>query len=243
MVATDRIALQAATRQYERAEEAIENLAIERRRRALQMARFHAATSRPPRSSSNAERASEAVNVFHRKSRLSKAERLKREAQEEHERARRRNELKAERRERRGLGPVRKCVECQTIYRGDADTCGCKPCVHCTQRFRGDGRKCESCKADPELITARGRQTDGAKVLEPQPSMSPLSPESKRVQAVIDGLQRWMQEAIELKYTHRLNDHKAADELMIPVPVFNGRVRAAVARVAELLAIEENSRV
>lgn len=245
MVATDREALRADTALYEHAERCIQHWGFEKRRRRTQLRALSAASYRP-RSTGNTERAAEVVDVFMRKQRLTRKQQLKQFKIQEHERARRRNERLAELRARRGSGPVRVCPECQrTIYRGDGDTCGCKPCVHCGGRFRGDGRKCQPCKNNPELITARGRQTrssvgarDGQGV-----GISPMSPESMRVDGIIGALEPWMRDPLELRYFDELTDHKAAAALMIPVPVFAGRARAAVARVAEALANVESLRI
>jgi hypothetical protein len=143
---------------------------------------------------------------------------------------------------RRGEGPVRKCSACQvTIYRGDAETCGCKPCAHCGKRFRGESFKCSSCKSDPLLITARGTETRSfVPYREAQPTISPLSAGVKRIEALLEQLPPWMASALEQRYLLKQTDHKAAEELMISPSVFNGRARAAVVRMAELLANDKH---
>jgi len=242
LIATDREALHADTLLYEAAERSIENWARERRRQAEQRRQFFTDLQRI-RSSSKSSTASAAV--FHGKLVLTRRQRdaLRQRQQQEFEQ--RKKERDAERRARRGTGPVRKCQACQTtIYRGYADTCGCRPCAHCGHRFRGAGFKCESCHSDPALITARGTETRSfVPHREAQAKISALSVNAQLMEVLLEDMPRWMVSAIERRYVLKQSDRNAAEESMIPVSVFCGRVRAAVARVAELLANCERSAV
>lgn len=239
--ATDRDALHAQTKLFERAERCIETWAFERRRQQQQTRQFFSEVRRI-RSASKVETPSAAV--FHGKPKLTKRERIEewnRKTAELEQQQQARAEIE---RARRGAGPVHKCKECQRIYRGDADTCGCRPCAHCGARFRGNGFKCESCKTDPDLITARGSETRSfVPRLEAQPGITPLSADATRIESLLNELPPWMAYAIEQRYLLKESDHKAAENLMIPVPTFAGRARAAVARVAELLANNKNAHV
>lgn len=241
MITPDRETLRAETHAYEYAERRIKLYAFEKRRQQQQRRDFFAQL-RTIRSSSTADNASTAV--FHGTKQLTTKQRLKMEREkrerEQAEREERERERKEELARRRGMGPIRKCAECRTIYRGNTDTCGCRPCAHCGKRFRGDGFKCEPCKNDPNLVTAHGTETRSfVPHREAQLKIDPLSAESNRIAALLDEVPEWMRQAIELRYLFKLTDHAAAETLMIPVPVFTGRARAAVARVAELLANDE----
>jgi hypothetical protein len=234
VIATDREALRSETLAYERAERLIETWAFERRRQQQQRREFMALTQRI-RLSNKPDTASTAV--FHGQKQLTKKQRLEAEHRERVERERREAARKAALRARRGRGPVRKCSACWRIYRGDDDTCGCRPCAHCGTRFKGEGFKCEPCRHDPALATARGSQTRSfVPRLEAQPTITPLSNDALRIEALLDEIPQWMADAIKERYLAKQTDHKAAENLMIPVPTFSGRARAAVARVAELLA-------
>jgi hypothetical protein len=241
----EREALQAETRLYEAAERRIEHWAFERRRQEEQRERFFAERRRI-RSTNKPDNVNTAA--FHGTKQETRKQRIERERREELERELDRKQRKqardADLRARRGRGPVRRCTACQTIYRGVADTCGCKPCAHCGKSFRGDSFKCESCKSNPDLITARGTETrSNVPRREAQPSMTPLSHEALRIEGLLDELPQWMAEAIDRRYRLKETDHTAAENLMIPVPMFAARCRAAVARVAELLANRETARV
>ena len=245
MVATDRETLRSETEAYEYAERRIKLWAFERNRQDEQerAARELYLSIRAARMSDTASTA-----VFHGKKQETTKQRIKREHQERQERDRERAEReqarKAELAARCGSGPVRRCTLCRTIYRGDAETCGCKLCPHCGQRFRGKSFKCDPCKHDPELVTARGSETQSfVPRREAQPTIMSLSRESKRIEALLEELPIWMMVAIHERYRLKRTDEEAAEALRVSVSWHAGRVRAAVARMAQLLANDEHAPV
>jgi hypothetical protein len=209
---------------YERVERRIRNWAAESRRieagkRAfLEQIRW-ANRRRQDDSGSQTSKAAELVRVFQQKPRkkpLSRKEREALERQRETEREARRQARLAELRMRRGMGQVGKCRHCTRICRGG---------------------KCKKCKGNPELITARGKQTRAGPIPEPQPPVTRFSDDAAEIDTIVcNVIPEWAGNALKRSFLWGESTQNAADDLMIPPSQFASRVKAAVLHVLMALA-------
>lgn len=210
---------------YQQAERRIELCAFEVRRQDRQWAAFREEQHRVYVVNTSGNDSAASV-VFHGGKVETVRERMLREAREEAEEEQRKRNDK----ERRAALAVRRRAGLLHF------------CRHCNaMMFRGlPGDKCQRCKNDPALLTARGTETRSfVPRREAQPEITPLSPGAERMLALIATLEQWMREArdaIELRYFERLSDTRAAETMRVPVPNFIGYARAGVTRVAYLLA-------
>lgn len=217
MVTTDREASQSDQAAYERAERRIELCAFEVRRQDRQWAAFYEEQHRV-RVLSKTDGA--AAAVFHGTKQTSRRERLLAEWRAEQERELNRKAPRQPFAVRRVQGVLHFCRHCNR------------------EMFRGEpGDKCQRCKNNPDLITARGTEKRSFHPRrEAQPAITPLSPQAELVLEVIRLVESRMREAIELRYFEKLADVEAAKKMRVMPPVFGGYARAGVTRVAQLLA-------
>jgi hypothetical protein len=210
---------------YDRAERRIELCAFEVRRQDRQWSAFREEQHRVFVVNTSGNDSSSTA-VFHGAKVETVRERMMREHREqelEEQRDRERKERRATLAVRRRAGLLHFCRHCNV------------------EMFRGlPGDKCQRCKDDPALVTARGKETrSSVPRREAQPDVTPLSPGAERMLALIASLEHWMwmaKDAIELRYFERLSDHSAAEKMRVPTRVFIGYARAGVTRVAYLLA-------
>jgi phage FluMu protein Com len=222
LVATERDAPRAET--FERTERRIERWAIQCRTQERQLQAFNEA-SFVLRSANRDDGATAAV--FHGERHESRRERMMREHREQREAEVRKQARRHALEVRRGTG--------EQVY-----------CRHCNRLVRtfGIAAKCERCKKDPNLVTARGTEKRSfVDRREPQPDLTPLSADAQRIQAIVDGLPVRLFDVLERRYLHRQSDHEAAAAMRITTAHFSGLARAAVDAVALALANGENSRV
>lgn len=220
MVETDRD-LKAAARAYELAERRIETLAIERRRQDRQFDDFRADLFRI-RVTSRDDGLT--ATVFHGEKQESRRERMLREHREQ-------EEAELRRKERSRVLAVRRRTGQRSF------------CRHCG-RIVPDGPKCASCKANPELVTARGSETRSfVPRLEAQPEIQPLSEKSKVADTLICELPSRLRDALELRYFKKQSDVKCAQQMGVSVAVFAGLAKAAVQDVAMQLANIDAARI
>lgn len=217
VVATDRDASQSEQAAYDRAERRIELCAFEVRRQDRQWAAFYEEQHRV-RVLSKTDGA--AAAVFHGTKQTSRRERILAEWRREQDREIHRKAPRQPFAVRRAPGVLHFCRHCNR------------------EMFRGTpGDKCQRCKNDPDLITARGKEKRSFHPRrEAQPAITPLSPQAELVLDVIRMVEGPMRDALELRYFEKLTDHDAAQKARVPVRIFAGYARAGVTRVAQLLA-------
>jgi hypothetical protein len=218
MVITDRDK-QPDTQAFERTERRIELCAFEVRRQDRQWSAFFDEQHRV-RVVNTSGNDSSSTAVFHGAKVETVRERMLREHREEVEQEQRYRERRRALAVRRRTGVLHFCRHCNT------------------EMFRGlSGDKCQRCKDDPALITARGTETRSfVPRREAQPDVTPLSLQAELVLALIAELDAWMREPLELRYFEKMTDTLAAQRMRVPVKVFAGYARAGVLRVSDLLA-------
>jgi hypothetical protein len=216
MATTDRDK-QPDTQAYERTERRIELCAFEVRRRERQWAVFYE-QQQVVHVLRNTDPA--AAAVFHGTKQMTRRERMLLEHRQEIEQEARKKERRHALALRRRVGVLHFCRHCNA------------------EMFRGlPGDKCQRCKDDPALITARGTETRSfVPRREAQPDVTPLSLQAELVLALIAELDAWMREPLELRYFEKMTDTLAAERMRVPVKVFAGYARAGVLRVSDLLA-------
>jgi len=113
-------------------------------------------------------------------------------------------------------------------------------CRHCGDQLTARDRtdfKCEACKADPDLVTARGTETRlFVDRPEPQPRITPLSADAKRIEALFAELPSREQDVLERCYLCKETELEAAESLGISVRSLAGRLCSAVSLIARALA-------
>lgn len=208
---------------FRRAERRLENWALERRQQDREYEAFREQLFRihSTRSDDGAT-----ATVFHGVRQLTRRERLladhRREAELELRRQFHRQALAVRRRGERVL------------------------CRHCGRVVTSldNKRKCERCRNDPDLITARGKQKRTfVPRPEAQPNVTPLSDAASRVEALMHELTPRERDVLEHRYLRKESDLTAARVLRMTVRVFAGIASAAVAQIARGLETDEYARV
>jgi hypothetical protein len=216
MAAVQNSVLAESTQAFVKVETRVIRWAAQSKRQSEEVALASAALERN-RGASSTLRAAEEGRRFHGERRLGRKDRLLLMRKQAEERAARGAQRREKLRSRRGAGIVRTCNRCALIYRGDV---------------------CMRCKNDPELLTARGKQSRSGPAREAQLRIvSSLSPDAQLIDEIIAGvIPAWASNALKRAYLWGESTDKSADDLTIPAGHFVARVKASIWHVARALA-------